>query len=76
MEFSQVKVGDSIRYIGDSLAFGGCYKTVTAESTFINEEDCPNDLRGELMIIEFMNDGTPMFFPIKMLDPKSWESVE
>lgn len=76
MDFSNVKLGDKIKYIGDTFAFGGCYKTVTAESTYINEEDCPDNLRGKLMIVEFMNDGTPMFFPINMLDASEWEKLD
>lgn len=73
MNFSEVKAGDRIKYIGDSWAFGGYYKTVTAESTYSNEDDCPDNLRGELMIVELMNNGTPMFFPLKMLDSKEWD---
>ncbi len=73
MDFSQLKAGDRIEYIGDSIAFGGFYATVTAESTCGNPEDCPENEKGKLMIIEFMNDGTPMFFILDMLDPKEWK---
>lgn len=76
MDYTKVKEGDSIRYIGESIAYGGNYKTVAAESTFLNQEDCPEKLKGKLVIIEFMNDGTPMFFPVHLLDPNDWEIVK
>lgn len=73
IDFSKVKEGDRIEYIGDSFAYGGFYTTVKAESTYKNPEDCPEHEKGKLMIIEFMNDDTPMFFVIDRLDPKEWK---
>lgn len=73
MDFSKVKEGEKIRYIGDSWAFGGDYITVSAKSTYLNPEDCPEHEKGKLMIIEFMNDDTPMFFPLYSLDANEWE---
>lgn len=75
MDFSKVKEGDKIKYIGDSWAYGGTYTTVTAESTYINKDKCPEHEKGKLIIIEFMNDGTPMFFTLDELNPKEWELV-
>lgn len=73
MDFSKVKAGDRIEYIGDSWAFGGFYKTYTAESTYKNPDDCPEHERGKLIIIEFMNDDTPMYFTLDSLNPKEWK---
>lgn len=75
MDWSKVKEGMKINYIGDSMAYGGSYTTVSAESTYENAESCPEDEKGKLMIIEFMNDDTPMFFVIDYLDPTEWELV-
>lgn len=72
MDFSKVIAGDKIKYIGDSFAFGGCYITVTAESTYHNQNDCPDHEKGKLMIIELMNNGTPMFFTLDILNPEDW----
>lgn len=76
MDFSIVKEGMTIEYIGDSFAYGGYYKVVNAESTYEKEEDCPNNEKGKLMIIEFMNDDTPMFFTLDMLNDSQWKLVE
>ncbi|MGY3839044.1 hypothetical protein ACWNPK_18110 [Bacillus atrophaeus] len=76
MDFSSVKEGDEIKYIGESWAYGGTYTTVSAESTYSNEDNCPKHERGRLVIIEFMNDGTPMFFTLDQLNPKEWELVD
>lgn len=73
MDFSKVIAGDRIEYIGDSMAFGGFYTTFTAESTYVNEDDCPESERGQLMIIEFMNNGAPMFFTLDRLNSKEWK---
>lgn len=75
MDFSTVKEGGTLTYIGNSLAFGGSYKVVTAESTYLDPSQCPDEERGQLMIIEFMNDDTPMFFMVNQLDPKEWKVV-
>lgn len=76
MDFSLVNEGMKIEYIGDSFAYGGTYKTVKAESTYETEESCPEDEKGKLMIIEFMNDGSPMFFTLGMLDNSEWKLAE
>lgn len=73
MDFSKVKAGDRITYIADSFAFGGTYTVVTAESTYTEFNTMPDNEIGKLIIIEFMNNGEPMFFPLKMLNPKDWE---
>jgi hypothetical protein len=73
MDFSKVVAGDRIEYIGDSLAYGGFYTTVTAESTYKNSEDCPEHEKGKLMIIEFTNDDVAMFFTLDRLNPKEWK---
>ena len=71
----EVKEGMQIEYIGESFAFGGKYKTVSVESTYIHMEDCTVGERGKLVIIEFMNDDTPMFFSLDTLNPKDWRLV-
>lgn len=76
MNFEEVKAGMVLKYIGDSLAFGGTYTVVDAESTYINPEDCPDYEKGKQMIIEFMNNGTPMYFPLGRLDPQEWQLVD
>ncbi|MNS80584.1 hypothetical protein D3C72_1142690 [compost metagenome] len=73
LDLSNVKVGSVIKYIGDSIAYGGSYTVYAAESTYINQSDCPEDDRGKLMIIEFMNDDTPMFFRVDRLQLKEWK---
>lgn len=70
--FKDSKAGMKIKYIGDTMAFGGSYSLVTAESTYLNPEDCPDKEKGKLMIIEFMNNGTPMYFVIDDLDQEEW----
>lgn len=73
MDFSKVIVGDRFEYIGDSFAFGGCYITISAESTYSNQTDCPDHEKGKLMIVEFMNNGTPMYFTLDHLNPEDWK---
>lgn len=75
MNFSKLNEGDYIKYIGDSFAYGGSYKLIQAESTYTNPDNCPEHQKGKLMIIEFMNNGTPMFFTLDMLDRDEWEKV-
>jgi hypothetical protein len=76
IDFSQVKEGMRIGFTGDSWAFGGDYGVHTIESTYINPDDVPEDKRGKLCIVEFMNDDTPMFFTLDMLNPNVWKIVE
>lgn len=71
----EIQAGSQIEYIGDSLSYGGVYSVVTAESTYQNPTDCPDNNKGKLMIIEFMNNGTPMFFTLDRLNPKEWKVV-
>jgi hypothetical protein len=72
---SEVKEGMHIEYIGDSLSYGGQYLVVTAESTYTNPSNCPKNEKGKLMIIDFMNDSTPMYFVIDYLNLKEWRLV-
>lgn len=50
MDFSSVKEGDVIKYIGDSWAYGGTYTTVTAESTYSNPDSCPRNEQDRLLL--------------------------
>lgn len=76
MDFSKLEAGMRIT-CKNYWAFENEYYTlVTAESTYVNAEDCPEHERGQLMIIEFMNSGKPMFFPMSMLKPNEWEIYE
>jgi hypothetical protein len=73
IDFSTVSAGQKIAYIAPSFAFGGKYTCLPIEKTYVNEEDVPEKDRGKWVIIEFMNDGTPMFFTADMLNPRDWE---
>lgn len=75
LDLKSVKEGSRIEYIGDSDAFGGPYTIVSAESTYKNPDDCPDNEKGKLMIIEFMNDDTPMFFAIDNLKHEEWKII-
>ncbi|MFJ8247360.1 hypothetical protein [Peribacillus asahii] len=75
LDLSRVKENDQIEYTGDSLAYGGRYTVVTAESTYQNPDSCPNHEKGKLMIVEFMNNGTPMFFELDRLKLEEWKIV-
>lgn len=76
MDFSTLQAGMRIT-CSNYWAFENEYYTlVKAESTYQNQEDCPEKERGQLMIIEFMNNGKPMFFTLSMLNPKEWEIYE
>ncbi|UUV46535.1 hypothetical protein [Bacillus phage vB_BanS-Thrax3] len=67
MGLTKAKVNDRIEYIGDSLGYGGTYTVVDMN---------PEEPSEALVIIEFMNDGTPMFIPIENLNPKEWRFVD
>lgn len=73
IDFTKVKEDDVIEYTGDSFAYGGQYTIVSAGSTFIGE--CPEYLQGKLMIIEFMNNGDPMFIRVENLKSDEWRLV-
>lgn len=75
MDFDKLEAGMQIKYIGDTLAFGGEYLLTSAESTYLDVNDCPEDEWGKLMIVELMNDDTPMFFTLEMLDASEWKLV-
>ena len=75
MDFSQLKANDKINYLGDDFAFSGEYKLIPIEETYARKELCPEKDRGKLVIIELMNDDTPMFFTLDFLDHKEWEKV-
>jgi hypothetical protein len=72
LDISNAEEGMRIKYIGESSAFGGEYTAIAAESTYKNPSNCPDDDRGKLMIVEFMNDDTPMFFRIDKLNKTEW----
>ncbi|QZA69562.1 hypothetical protein 035JT004_63 [Bacillus phage 035JT004] len=76
MDFSKIKDGDTINYIGDSMAYGGTYTVLKTEATYIDPDKCPEEDRGKLLIIEFMNNGDPMFIPLGHLQSNEWELVE
>lgn len=71
----EVKEHSIIEYIGDSFAYGGTHRVVSAASTYKNSDDCPASEKGKLMIIEFQNNDTPMFIPLEALDNKDWKLV-
>ena len=72
-DFSALKAGQKITYKGDSFAFGGGYELRPIEDTYVDKDKCPSEHKGKPVIIEFMNDGTPMFFTLDMLNPNDWE---
>ncbi|MGG3471387.1 hypothetical protein ABES02_28435 [Neobacillus pocheonensis] len=76
LDIVDVKEGSRIKYISDDGVFDEpSYKVISAESTYKSPNECPENEKGKLMIIEFMNDGTPMFFTIDSLNPKDWAIV-
>lgn len=76
MDFSALQAGQKINYIGDNLfSFDGEYTLHLIEKTYSNPARCPIEDRGKLVIIEFMNDDTPMYFKMDMLDANEWELV-
>jgi hypothetical protein len=76
-DVSKVKAGAKLKYIGKNfIAYAGEYTTYAAESTYKNPDSCPENEKGKLVIIEFMNNGTPMFFTIDNLRQEEWELVE
>jgi hypothetical protein len=76
LDLTKVKEGGRIEYIGDSWAYGGSYSVVSAESTYKNPDDCPDNEKGKMMIIEFMNDDTPMFFTLDRLELEEWRTCK
>ena len=75
IDFSKAKEGDYIEYIGDSFAYGGSYKLLTAESTYKDPNMCPDYEKGKLMICEFTNSDRAMFFTLDRLKPNEWKFV-
>lgn len=75
LDVANLKDGMKIEYIGDSFAFGGEYNLHAAESTYADASLVPEHEKGKLMIIELMNDGTPMYFTVDSLDLKEWRVV-
>ena len=72
MDFSDVKVGDWIEFIGEGFAYGGKYKVYTAESTFMDPSHSPY-APGTLVIIEFTNSDHMMTIPLYTLKPEEWK---
>lgn len=75
LSLTDIKEGSYIEYIGDSWAFDGEYTVHTAESTYGNVLDCPDAEKGSLLIIELMNDDTPMFFKVSELELEEWKLI-
>jgi hypothetical protein len=76
LDISKVREGNKIEYLGESLAYGGNYIVVSAESTYTIPNNCPEEYKGKMMIIELMNDGTPLFIPIERLNAEEWKLTE
>lgn len=75
VDFSTVKAGNTLKYVGDNwMAFSGTYTVYPIEETY-KEGMCPEEEKGKLVIIEFMNNGTPMFFTFNYLKATEWEVV-
>lgn len=74
IDFSAVKATQRIKFVGDSWAFGGEYIVCAAEETY-GVGKCPDQEKEKLLIVEFMNDGSPMFFTLDMLRAEDWEPV-
>jgi hypothetical protein len=75
IDFSTVKAGQEIEYIGGSIAYGGKYTAYPVVDTYKDPSKCPHDMIDKLCIIEFMNNGTPMFFTFNHLNPEEWKLV-
>lgn len=70
-----VKAGDTLIYRGKSWSFWGDYLVVREAETFTDPERAA--LAGDaLVIVEFTNDGTPMFFRVDQLNEADWEIAE
>lgn len=76
MSLSLLKARQKIQYIGDSFAFGGEYELIPIEDTYQDKTLCPSEDKGKVVIIEFMNNGTPMFFKMEQLNPNDWKLVQ
>ena len=72
MDFSQVKAGDELEYIGESWAYDGVYPVVTAESTYQNPDNMRDDDKGKLMIVHLTNSDMALFITLDMLNPNEW----
>lgn len=72
MSFKNAQSGMKIEYIGDSIAYGGTYTMLPAESTYYEASNCPEHERGRLVIYEFMNNGDPIFIMVDELNPDEW----
>lgn len=69
-----LKQGDVIRAKEDNHGFEGDYIVTEAERTY-PKGACPESEKGKLVIIEFMNIGTPMFFDLRTLNPEEWDQI-
>jgi hypothetical protein len=75
IDFSTVKEGDRIEYIGDSFAYDGFYTVITAESTYRPQENCPDNERGKLMIVHLTNSDLALFITLDRLKPSEWKEA-
>ena len=76
LDISKIEAGMEIEYKGDSMAFGGSYTVVTAESTYTDPNTMPENEKGKLMIVEFTNDDRVMYFSLENLNPNEWALVK
>lgn len=75
MDISKVKAGDKIEYIGDSWAYEGEYSVITAESTYHNPDDIPDDEKGKLMIVHLTNSDLALFITLDELNHNEWKLI-
>lgn len=70
-KLSDVRAGETIEYTGNSWSFGGSYDVVRESDTYADSAR-PAWAGDAPVIVEFMNDDTPVFFKIADLKESEW----
>lgn len=74
MDLTTIKAGDVIRYI--KVENDEQFMVTSAEDTYENQEDVPDEEKGKLFVAVLLPNGKPAFVDVQKLNPNEWDIVD